>query len=93
LVVIFVHFCEMFIGVRPTIPLFRLFHVLHWVEKGMNPIDKYYFQLWAWGSVAYIVAISTGKWDRWRENWVIMRADPHDHLVFPTGAPIGNMAL
>jgi hypothetical protein len=35
----------MFIGVRPTIHLFRLFHVLHWVEKGMNPIDKYFFQL------------------------------------------------
>jgi hypothetical protein len=43
LVAIFIHFCEMFIGVRPSIPLFRLFHVLRWAGKGTNPIGTYYF--------------------------------------------------
>jgi hypothetical protein len=43
LVVIFIHFCEMFISVQPLVPLFRLFHVLHWAGKGMNPVSPYYF--------------------------------------------------
>jgi hypothetical protein len=43
LVVIFVHFYEMFISVQPSIPLFRLFHVLRWAGKGMNLICTYYF--------------------------------------------------
>jgi hypothetical protein len=43
LVVIFVHFYEMFISVQPSIPLFRLFHVLRWAGKGTNLICTYYF--------------------------------------------------
>jgi hypothetical protein len=45
MVAIFVHFCEMFVGVRLSAPLFWLFHVLHWAGKGMNLIHPYYFQL------------------------------------------------
>jgi hypothetical protein len=45
LVAIFVHFCEMFVCMRPSVPLLRLFHMLHWAEKGMNLIGPYYFQL------------------------------------------------
>jgi hypothetical protein len=41
----FAHFCEMFIGVRPSAPLFWVFHVLCWTKKGTNPISPYYFQL------------------------------------------------
>jgi hypothetical protein len=43
LVAIFIHFCEMFVGVWPSIPLFWLFHMLHWAGRGMNPIGTYYF--------------------------------------------------
>jgi hypothetical protein len=43
LVAIFIHLCEMFVGVRPSIPLFQLFHVLRWAGKGMNLIGTYYF--------------------------------------------------
>jgi hypothetical protein len=43
LAVIFVHFYEMFISVRLSIPLFRLFHVLCWARKGTKPINTYYF--------------------------------------------------
>jgi hypothetical protein len=43
LAAIFVHFCEIFICVRPLVTLFRLFHMLRWVEKGTNPIGIYYF--------------------------------------------------
>jgi hypothetical protein len=93
LLAIFVHFCEMFIGVWPLIPLFRLFHVLRWARKGMNPICTYYFQLRSRGPVAYIAAVSPDKWNRWREDWAIVQADPHDRLVLPTRAPIGNKDL
>jgi hypothetical protein len=30
------------------------------------------------------VPISSGKWDRWREDWVVIQADVHDRLVPPT---------
>jgi hypothetical protein len=83
LVAIIVHFYEMSVGVRPSIPLFRLFHVLHWVGKGMNPIGTYYFQLRARGPVAYVVVVSLGKWDRWREDWVIVWVDPMIAWCFP----------
>jgi hypothetical protein len=32
----------------------------------------------------YIVPISPSKWDCWREDWMIVRADVHDLLVLPT---------
>jgi hypothetical protein len=38
----------------------------------------------------YITAISPGEWDCWREDWLIVWADAHDHLVQSTGVPIGN---
>jgi hypothetical protein len=43
LVAIFINFCEMFIRVWPSVPLFQLFHVLRWARKGMNPVGTYYF--------------------------------------------------
>jgi hypothetical protein len=63
LVVIFTHFCEMFIFVWPSVSLFQLFHVLWWSGKGSGLIDAYYFQLWAKGPIVYIMPISRGKWD------------------------------
>jgi hypothetical protein len=84
LVVTFVHFCEMFICVRPLVTLFRMFHVLRWSEKGSGLIGAFYFQLWAKGSTTYIAPISSGKWVRWGEDWVVIRADVHYRLVLPT---------
>jgi hypothetical protein len=90
LVAIFVHFCEMFICVRASVTLLRLFHTLRWVGKGTNPIGTYYFHLQAKGPAVYITAITPGKWDCWREDWVNMRANAHDRLVLPTEAPMGK---
>jgi hypothetical protein len=67
--------------------------MLHWARKGTNLIDTYYFHLRARGPVAYIVAVRPGKWDPWRADWAIMQADPHNHLVLPIGALIGNKDL
>jgi hypothetical protein len=43
LVVIFINFCEMFVRVWPSVPLFWMFHVLRWARKGTNPVGTYYF--------------------------------------------------
>jgi hypothetical protein len=64
-----------------------MFHTLWWSAKGSVLIGAYYFQLWAKGPIAYIVPISSDKWDRWREDWVIVRVNVHDRLVLSTEAP------
>jgi hypothetical protein len=51
LVATFIHFCEMFVCVRSSISLFRLFHVLRWSRKGSCLIGTYYFQLRAKGLI------------------------------------------
>jgi hypothetical protein len=38
----------------------------------------------------YITALTLGKWDRWRDDWVIMQAEVHDRLVLSTAAPMGR---
>jgi hypothetical protein len=63
LLVIFVHFYEMFVCVRPSVTLFWMFHMLRWSEMGSGLIGAYYFQLWAKGSITYITPISSSKWD------------------------------
>jgi hypothetical protein len=87
LVAIFIHFCKMFVYVWPSVSLFRLFHVLQWSGKGSGLIGDYYFYLRAKVSTAYIGPISLSKWDRWREDWVIIRANIHDRMVLPTESP------
>jgi hypothetical protein len=67
LLVIFIHFCEMFVCARPSV---SLFHMLRWSGKGSGLIDAYYFQLRGKGLITYIVPISLAKWDHWREDWV-----------------------
>jgi hypothetical protein len=71
LVVIFVHTCEMYVCVRPSVHLFHGFHMLRFSRRSPNPISSYYFQHRAKGPSKYISTLSLGKWDRWREDWVI----------------------
>jgi hypothetical protein len=42
-VAIFIHFCEMFVCVRPSVTLFWMFLVLRWFRKGSGLINTYYF--------------------------------------------------
>jgi hypothetical protein len=44
LVAIFVHLCEMFVGVRPSVRLFRRFFVLKVASQSPQLLDGYYFQ-------------------------------------------------
>jgi hypothetical protein len=83
LVVIFTHFCEMFVGVRPSVCLFRWFHVLHSVNRQPPRLGGYYFQHRMKGSSKYLAALSSDRWERWREDWVLVQADTHERLTLP----------
>jgi hypothetical protein len=87
LVTIFVHFCEMYVGVRPSVRLFWRFFMLKAASPRPPLIGGYYFQHWAQGHVRYIALVSPGRWKRWREDWVLVQADAHDRLVLPIGGP------
>jgi hypothetical protein len=43
LVAIFAHFCEMFMGVQPSVRLFQRFHVPRLVNKQPHYLGGYYF--------------------------------------------------
>jgi hypothetical protein len=38
LVSVFMHLCEMYMGVRPSVCLFKLFHVLRYTGRRARPI-------------------------------------------------------
>jgi hypothetical protein len=61
LVVIFIHLCEMFVCVQPSVTLLQMFHVMQWFEKGSGLIRAYYFQLQAKGPITYITPISSTR--------------------------------
>jgi hypothetical protein len=86
LVVIFVHLYEMFMGVRPSVRLFRSFYVLKAVSQHPPLINSYYFQRWTQGHAHYITPVSPGRWERLREDWTLVKADAHDRLALPTSA-------
>jgi hypothetical protein len=78
LVAIFAHFCEMFMGVRSLVRLFRWFHVLRPVNRKPPRLDGYYFRHQTKGSLKYLTALSSGRWERWREDWMLVQADTHE---------------
>jgi hypothetical protein len=71
LVAIFMHICEMYVCMWPSVHLFHRFHVLHFASRRPTHITSYYFQHWAKGPSKYTAALSPMKCDRWREDWVI----------------------
>jgi hypothetical protein len=78
------HLCEMFFGVRPSVYLFRLYHMLCSTGHDAGQISGFYFQHRVRDPVLYIVAVSPGKWDRWRQEWVVMHGEVYDRLVLLT---------
>jgi hypothetical protein len=84
---IFVHLCEMFVGVRPCVALFRHYFVLKSTGKGNSEVGAYYFQLRTGMAASYLPGVSPGKWDNWRTEWVLATTDAHDRLVLPTAPP------
>jgi hypothetical protein len=87
LVVIFIHLYEMFVGVRPSVRLFRRFFVMKAASQCPPLIGGYYFARRTQGPSRYIAPVSPGRWEHWREDWALMQADAHDWLVIPAAAP------
>jgi hypothetical protein len=86
-VAVFIHLCEMFVSVRPSVRLFHRFHVLRLLSKQPPCISGYYFQQRTKGPSKYIASLTPGRWDHWREDWVLMQTEAHNRLVLPTAAP------
>jgi hypothetical protein len=90
LVAIFIHLCEMYVGVRPSVWLFWRFFVLKAASTRPPLIGGHYFQCRTPGHARYIALISPGRWERWREDWALVQADVHDRLALPIGGPTLN---
>jgi hypothetical protein len=86
LVVIFAHFCEMFVGVRPSVRLFWWFHVLRPRNRQPPRLGSYYFQHRMKSPSKYLAALSPSRWEHWREDWVLGQADAHEQLTLTTAA-------
>jgi hypothetical protein len=88
LVSIFIHFVEMFVGVRPYVTIFRHFYALVGSRRSKCTVGAYYFQLRHGMSSSYISAFSSAKWEDWRMDWVIAMTDANDRLELPTEGPL-----
>jgi hypothetical protein len=40
------------------------------------------------GSSKYITALRPDRWERWREDWVLVQINAHERLTLPTTAPM-----
>jgi hypothetical protein len=81
---IFVHLCEMFVGVAPCTSLFRHFFVLVKSGKAKDHLGAYYFQTRSDSAVAYIPTLGGARWENWRADWVVASAEANDRLVLPS---------
>jgi hypothetical protein len=84
---IFVHLCEMFVGVVPCTSLFCHFFVLVKSGKARDYLGAYYFQTRPDSAVAYISTFGGVRWENWRDDWVIASAEANDHLTLPSDGP------
>jgi hypothetical protein len=62
-VAIFVHLCEMFVGVAPYTSLFHHFFVLVKSRKTRDDIGAYYFQTTPDPAVVYIPTLGGARWE------------------------------
>jgi hypothetical protein len=72
LVAIFVHLCEMYVGVRPSVRLFQSFVMLKVVSPRPPLIGGHYFQHRTPGHAHYTTPVSPGRWEWWREDWALV---------------------
>jgi hypothetical protein len=84
---IFVHLCEMFVGVAPCTSLFRYFFVLVKSEKTRDHIGAYYFQTRLDPAVIYIPTFGGARWENWCSDWVIASAEANARLVPSSDGP------
>jgi hypothetical protein len=84
---IFVHLCEMFVGVAPCTSLFRHFFMLVKSGKAKDYLSVYYFQTRSDSAMAYIPTLGGARWKNWRADWVVASAEANDRLVLSSDGP------
>jgi hypothetical protein len=57
------------------------------VNKQPPRLGGSYFQHWTKGPSKNITALSPGKWERWREDWVLVEIDTHERLMLSSAVP------
>jgi len=67
-VAIFVHLCEMFVGVRPCVILFRHFFVLVKSGRSKDEIRAYYSHTRSGVPTPNVPTFASGKWEDWRHE-------------------------
>jgi hypothetical protein len=65
---IFIHLCEMFVGVAPCTSLFRHFFALVKSGKAKDHLGAYYFQTKSDSAVSYIPTLGGTRWENWRND-------------------------
>jgi hypothetical protein len=84
---IFVHLCEMFVGVAPCTSLFCHFFMLVRSGKTRDHIGAYYFQTRPDPAIVYIPTFGDARWENWRNDWVIAITETNNRLVLPSNGP------
>jgi len=87
---VFAHLCEMFVGVMPSVPLFRHYFALRPAARD-QAAGSCCFRLRDGLAEEYIPQVLRNKWDEWRSNWCYVAVDPHARLELPAG-PAGPPA-
>jgi hypothetical protein len=87
LAAIFVHLCEMFVGVAPCTSLFRYFFVLVRSRKTRDHIGAYYFQTRPDLAIVYIPTFGGVRWENWRSDWVIASTEANGRLILSSNGP------
>jgi hypothetical protein len=67
--------------------LFRQFFVLVRSGKGKDHLGAYYFQSRSDLIVTYIASLGGARWENWRSDWVIARAEVSNRLALPSDGP------
>jgi len=82
----------MFVGVAPSLTLFRYYFVLRPTGRDVG-IGGYYFQHRRGTNLPFIQTFHSAHWDRWREDWVIVETETVDRLRPSTSAPAGDRTI
>nr|AAK92548.1 Hypothetical protein [Oryza sativa Japonica Group]AAP52875.1 retrotransposon protein, putative, unclassified [Oryza sativa Japonica Group] len=83
---IFAHLCEMFIGVRPSLQLFRWFFTAQPVSPP-SVVGGCYFQPRGPVLSRYIPCVLRKKWDDWKSDWFYTPLADEARLRLPSQPP------
>nr|AAT93918.1 hypothetical protein [Oryza sativa Japonica Group]AAV43930.1 hypothetical protein [Oryza sativa Japonica Group] len=83
---IFAHLCEMFIGVRPSLQLFRWFFTVQSVSPP-SVVGGCYFQPRGPVLNRYIPCVLRKKWDDWKSDWFYTPLTNEARLRLPSQPP------